>query len=124
MKRNKTTRLYTIILPIWLLIWFPTWLWLILIPVNYLIDFMVTYLSMKKLGIEDCKQKTLKHSWKICLIGFFSDFVGVVFLLGVLYLTDIILPKEIGEPSPMGCHGNRTCIPFLSFLLLLQYPEY
>ncbi|MBQ2657106.1 MAG: hypothetical protein IJF87_00870 [Erysipelotrichaceae bacterium] len=102
MKRNKTTRLYNIILPIWLLIWFPTWLWLILIPVNYLIDFMVTYLSMKKLGIEDCKQKTLKHSWKICLIGFFSDFVGVVFLLGVLYLTDIILPNEIGESISYG----------------------
>ena len=60
MKRNKTIRLYNIILPIWLLVWWPSFLWLGLIPANYLIDFLVTYLSMKKLGIEDCKEKTRK----------------------------------------------------------------
>ena len=119
MKRNKTTRLYNIILPIWLLIWFPTWLWLILIPVNYLIDFMVTYLSMKKLGIEDSKQKTLKHSWKICLIGFFSDFVGAVFLLGVLYLTDIILPNEIGESISYGLSWKPNLYSVLVILIAI-----
>ena len=119
MKRNKTTRLYNIILPIWLLIWFPTWLWLILIPVNYLIDFMVTYLSMKKLGIEDSKQKTLKHSWKICLIGFFSDFVGAVFLLGVLYLTDIILPNEIGESISYGLSWKPNLYSILIILIAI-----
>lgn len=102
MKTNKTIRLYNIILPIWLLVWFPSWLWLGLIPANYLIDSLVTCLSMKRLGIEDCRQKTLKHSWKVCLIGFFSDFVGAAFLLGVLYLTDIILPNEIGESISYG----------------------
>lgn len=119
MKRNKTTRLYNIILPIWLLIWFPTWLWLILIPVNYLIDFMVTYLSMKKLGIEDCKQKTLKHSWKICLIGFFSDFIGAAFLLGVLYLTDIILPNEIGESISYGLSWKPNLYSILIILIAI-----
>lgn len=102
MKTNKTMRLYNIILPIWLLVWFPSWLWLGLIPANYLIDYLVTYLSMKKLGIEDCRQKASKHSWKVCLIGFFSDFLGAAFLLGVLYLTDIILPNEIGESISYG----------------------
>ena len=102
MKRNKTTRLYNIILPIWLLVWWPSWLWLLLIPANYLVDSLVSYLSMKKLGIEDCRQKTLKHSWKICLIGFLSDFAGAAFLLAVLYLTDIILPNEAGEAIAYG----------------------
>ena len=119
MKRNKTTRLYNIILPIWLLIWFPTWLWLILIPVNYLIDFMVTYLSMKKLGTEDSKQKTLKHSWKICLIGFFSDFVGAVFLLGVFYLTDIILPNEIGDSISYGLSWKPNLYSILIILIAI-----
>ena len=119
MKRNRTTRLYNIILPIWLLVWFPSWLWLVLIPVNYLIDFLVTYLSMKKLGIEDCKQKTLKHSWKICLIGFFSDFVGAAFLLGILYLTDIILPNEIGESISYGLSWKPNLYSLLIILIAI-----
>ncbi len=119
MKKNKTTRLYNIILPIWLLIWFPTWLWLMLVPVNYLIDFLVTYLSMKKLGIEDSKQKTLKHSWKICLIGFFSDFAGAAFLLGILYLTDIILPNEIGESISYGLSWKPNLYSILIILIAI-----
>ena len=100
--KNQTTRLYNIILPIWLLIWWPSWLWLILIPANYLIDFLVTCFSMKKTGVADPFHKTLKHSWKICLAGFLSDFVGAAFLLGVLYLTDIVLPNETGEAIAYG----------------------
>ena len=119
MKRKKTTRLYNIILPIWLLVWFPSWLWLILIPVNYLIDYLVTYLSMKKMGIEDSKQKTLKHSWKICLIGFFSDFVGAAFLLGILYLTDIILPNEIGESISYGLSWKPNLYSILIILIAI-----
>jgi len=34
---KKSYRLYNIILPIWLLIWFPSWLWLILLGAMYLL---------------------------------------------------------------------------------------
>ncbi len=117
MKTNKTIRLYNIILPIWLLVWFPTWLWLGLIPANYLIDSLVTCLSMKKLGIKGFRQKTRKHSWKVCLIGFFSDFVGAAFLLGVLYLTDIILPNEIGESISYGLSWKPNLYSIIVILI-------
>ena len=79
--KNRETRIYNIILPFWLLVWFPSWLWLILIPFNYLIDLLVTTLAMKKLGIEDYRKKALERSGMICLIGFISDFIGAAFLL-------------------------------------------
>ena len=119
MKRNKTTRLYNIILPIWLLVWWPSWLWLLLIPANYLIDYLVTYLSMKKLGIEDCKEKTMTHSWKVCLIGFLSDFVGAAFLLGVLYLVDIVLPNEMGEAIAYGLSWKPNVYSILIILIAI-----
>ena len=83
---NKKTRLYNIILPFWLLVWFPTWLWLILIPLNYLIDLLVTTLAMKKAGVTDYRKKALNRTLEICLIGFVSDFIGAAFLLLVYYV--------------------------------------
>ena len=119
MKRNKTTRLYNIILPIWLLIWWPSFLWLLLIPANYLVDSLVTYLSMKRLGIENCKEKTLKHSWKVCLIGFLSDFAGAAFLLAVMYLVDIVLPNEIGESISYGLSWKPNPASILIILIAI-----
>ncbi len=119
MERNKTTRIYNIILPIWLLIWWPSYLWLGLIPANYLIDYLVTRLSMKKMSVEDYKQKAQKHSWKVCLIGFFSDFVGAAFLLAVLYLADIMLPNEAGESISYGLSWKPNLFSILVILVAI-----
>lgn len=87
---KKEYKLYNILFPIWMLIFFPTYLWLFLIPANYLIDYLVTRLSMKHLGIEEYQKKALRHSWKICIIGFLSDFIGAAVLLG----TELILDRQ------------------------------
>ena len=83
-------RLYNIILPIWLLIWFPSWLWLIVIPANWLIDWLVTRYALKHAGDTDYASRSLRLSWKICLAGFVSDFVGSLILLGAMYLLGAI----------------------------------
>ncbi len=83
---KKQDRLYNIILPIWLLVWFPSWLWLLLIPANWLVDWLVTRTSLKRLGDADYSSRSWKLSWKICLAGFLSDFLGSLLLLGALYL--------------------------------------
>ena len=38
MERKNSTKLYNILLPLWFIIFIPSWLWLLLIPANYLID--------------------------------------------------------------------------------------
>ena len=83
---KKQVRLYNIILPIWLLVWFPTWLWLLLIPTNWLVDWLVTRTALKRLGDAAYSARAWKLSWKICLAGFLSDFAGSLLLLGALYL--------------------------------------
>jgi hypothetical protein len=53
----------------------------VLIPLNYLIDRVVL-----KWSLGDMPDKGLfckKHTWKICLAGFFSDFVGAAIMLAV-----------------------------------------
>ena len=78
---KSDNKVYNILLPIWLLIFFPSWLWLLLIPANYLIDRIVLRWSL-----GDMPEKGLfcrNHSWKICLAGFVSDFAGAIVLFAL-----------------------------------------
>ena len=77
--KNTTTKIYNILLPLWLLIFLPSYLWLALIPLNYIIDRVVLRWSL-----GDMPDKGLfcrKHTWKTCLAGFLSDFAGALILL-------------------------------------------
>ena len=84
--RKRSTLTYNILLPIWLLVWFPTWLWLILIPANYLIDRIVLHLSLG--DMEDRGVFCRHNTWRICVAGFLSDFVGSVLLIAAMVLIE------------------------------------
>ena len=78
---KSDNKVYNILLPIWLLIFFPSWLWLLLIPANYLIDRIVLRWSL-----GDMPEKGLfcrNHNWKICFAGFVSDFAGAILLFAL-----------------------------------------
>ena len=95
MERKQTgVRMYNILMPIFMLIWFPSWLWLLLIPANYLIDRLVLRWGLPK-GMEDRKRFLRRNTWKICLAGFLSDFAGSLMLFGALLGSDK-LPGEWG----------------------------
>ena len=90
---RKQTRLYNVIFPIWMLFLFPQ-VWLIALPGNLLIDCaaaLVTLLTLK----HQQKLAVLKQIWwKIWLLGFAADFVGIAALFPALFLTSSV-PKEL-----------------------------
>ena len=71
-------------LPLWLIIFLPTYLWLVLIPLNYIIDRVVLRWSLG--SMPDKGLFCRKHTWKICLAGFLSDFVGAAIMLEISML--------------------------------------
>ena len=79
MKENA--RLYNIIFPIWLL-WVLPPMWLFILPANFVIDFLVLSLSMKRLGIAqaEVKAKTKTVILKTWVLGFVADIIGSVFM--------------------------------------------
>ena len=81
LKNDKSVKLYNILLPLWLIIFLPSYLWLALIPLNYIIDRAVLRWSLG--GMPDKGLFCRKHTWKICLAGFLSDLAGSLILLGV-----------------------------------------
>ena len=78
---KKDTRLYNIIFPIWLLIAFPiTWLSFIILPANFAIDFLVVFLTLKSLGVENRKEISKKVIFKVWVMGFVADIIGAVLM--------------------------------------------
>ena len=111
MTKNKQIKLYNLLFPIWLLIWFPL-LWIILIPANYAIDYLVLHLSLK--GNKDQKTICGENTWKICLTGFFSDFVGSTLLFLVMLLGGENAPQWLQEVGPaLNMNPFRTIEAFL-----------
>lgn len=80
----SNNKVYNILLPIWLIVFLPSWLWLLLIPANYLIDRIVLRWSLGNMTEKGlfCR----KHNWKVCIAGFASDFVGAIMLFALSQL--------------------------------------
>ena len=109
----NNTKLYNLLLPLWLLIFVPSWLWLLLIPANYIIDRIVLKWSLGEL--EDKGLFCRKHTWKICLAGFLSDFTGAILLLAAA-----VLMSSAGGDSFIGdTAGGVMMNPFTNVLSFL-----
>ncbi len=83
---KKEIRLYNVMFPIWFFWLLPTPLWLIILPVNFAVDSLVLCFAMKLRGLQDKLQIWKKSIWKIWAIGFFSDVVGALLILGLYEL--------------------------------------
>ena len=81
--RKRSVRLYNVILPLWLLIFFPgAWfLWVIVLGGNFLIDSLVLLVGARRLGIPDPKAFYKRCILKVYGRGFAADFMGVVLLV-------------------------------------------
>ena len=76
---RKQTRLYNVILPIWLLILFPQLL-VFIIPANLAIDCAVLFFTLLALGHAQKGAVVKRLWWKFWLLGFAADAVGVVWM--------------------------------------------
>jgi len=80
----KNTRLYNVIFPVWMLFLFPA-VWLIALPGNLLIDCAVVLLTLLALKHNQKGAVLKKIWWKIWLLGFAADFVGIASMLPAVY---------------------------------------
>lgn len=81
---KKSVKLYNVLLPIWILYFFPQ-VWIITLPGNLLIDCAVLLITLAVLKHTQKKAVLKKLWWKFWLLGFAADAVGVAWMfLGFL----------------------------------------
>ena len=83
---KKDIRLYNMVFPIWLMFLWPTPLWLLILPANFLIDRLVLYGSSRYHKLPDRGILWKRHIFPVWIIGFLSDFLsaGLVFLIYII----------------------------------------
>ena len=84
---KKTVKLYNVIMPIWLMFLYPTFLWFIILPLNFVIDSAVVLIVQKVRKIEQTRRVWQSSILKVWIFGFLSDFIGagVVLLMELLF---------------------------------------
>ena len=85
---RRQMKLYNVLFPFWMLIWFPQ-LWLIVLPGNFLIDSAVLLIGLMALKIEDKKQWYRKYVFKIFGFGMLSDIIGSVYMFLMLAVFEV-----------------------------------
>ncbi|MDO5018016.1 MAG: hypothetical protein Q4E02_01820 [Lagierella massiliensis] len=121
MKSNLKLR--NIIFPVWFL-WVLPPVWLVIIPINIIIDAVVLYLSMKYMEIIDIKEKVKKIIVKTVLFGFLSDIIGSLLLLISVLLIDVDYKTDFGKwwidnVRPAATNPFDSVISFLIVVLAI-----
>ena len=78
---KKQTRLYNVIFPIWLIAAIPSPLWLAVIPGNLLVDCAVLFFTLLALKHAQKGAVVKQLWWKLWLLGFAADAVGVAWMI-------------------------------------------
>ncbi len=106
MKQPSSIRLYNMLFPIFYLYLFPG-AWIIVLPLNFIIDSIVLILASRKQHIQNAYKQNILQVW---LFGFLSDFVGALLLFMIALYTKDETTAEYIYTSP--------CKSLPSFLLV------
>lgn len=89
MKHKNSIKLYNVMFPIWFFFFFPI-VWLIILPVNFLVDSLVLWLSAKRQQVDQRKTLWKKNILPVWGIGFLSDLIGA----GLVFLIYLIVAES------------------------------
>ncbi len=93
---KNETRLYNVILPIWLLLLFPQLL-IFVIPGNLLVDCAVLFLCLLALKHAQKKAVMKKLWWKFWLLGFAADAAGILWLFVGAFGSEYVLGDAFND---------------------------
>lgn len=87
--RKNDVRLYNMIMPLWLIAALMPQLWLIVLPANWGIDFLVLWLTMKAMKFERPARLAGRTVWLTWIFGFCADILGGLLMIAPGWGMDI-----------------------------------
>lgn len=98
MRKNNSIRLYNVMFPIWFFYFFPQ-VWLVVLPVNFLVDSLVLWLSARHQKLDERLPLWKKHILPVWGIGFLSDLIGAGLIFGI-YSIAVEIPALVEAMNP------------------------
>lgn len=96
MKKKQVT-LYNMLFPIWLIWMLPlTGVFPIVLIGNFIIDSLVIYFTMKIMKVEHIKENYKSSIFRIWIMGFLADVIGMLPMLFLMFNPDDEIYHEIG----------------------------
>ena len=77
---KKSAKLYNVIFPVWI-VWLYPVTWVAIVPLNILVDFLVTMLALKLIKIEKPMEVIKKSLAKTVALGFVADIIATAVLM-------------------------------------------
>lgn len=77
---KKSIKLYNLIFPVWI-VWLYPVTWIAIVPLNILVDFLVTLLALKLIKIEKPMEVIKKSLAKTVALGFVADIIATAVLM-------------------------------------------
>lgn len=77
---KKSIKLYNLIFPVWI-VWLYPVTWVAIVPLNILVDFLVTLLALKLIKIEKPMEVIKKSIAKTVALGFVADIIATAVLM-------------------------------------------
>ncbi len=90
---KKGTRLYNVLFPLWVIMLAPK-VWLILLPVNFVVDTVVFLIAAAVLKAEHLGKLYICRIWPVWIFGFLADAVAGLVTLGLCSLSPV-LPDQV-----------------------------
>lgn len=91
--KNKESKLYNILFPIWFIVLIPV-SWLVILPGNFIIDSLVLLITMRAIGIVGKKEMYKKSILKVWGFGFLADIIGAAFLFLTMWVFELAVSGE------------------------------
>jgi len=111
--------LYNVMFPIWFLLIFP-YAWLVVLPVNFIIDSGVILLSYKHKKENNIKNKYFKSIFFIWTLGFLADIVGGIILLSLQNIDNHIFNEYISTPLNVNPLDNWYSLFFMLIIIAIS----
>lgn len=85
MNNSKDMKLYNVLFPLWMLMFFPI-TWIVVLPGNFLIDSAVLLIALKVFKVTEIKEWYKKYILKIFIFGLVADVIGCAWMLLMVIL--------------------------------------
>ncbi|MCR5792705.1 MAG: hypothetical protein K6G65_06010 [Lachnospiraceae bacterium] len=116
---KKNIKLQNIFFPLWMLMVVP-YAWVILLPINFIWDSIAMICGLFFVNESNKFRYYIKKIWLVWIIGFLSDIICSLPMLGLLYFQDFMKKGSMAEKISEALINNPFANPIACVIAVIM----